>query len=120
LILATLATMAQQPRPVLEVTDITGGIGVSAYVTNVGDENASDVNMTIAITGGVLGLINFSETASTALLQPQESISSKATLFRLGQISITVTADASNADQVTRHATGLLLGPFVMRVSIAP
>ena len=40
----------------------------------------------------------------------------KAKLFRFGKIHITVTADASNADQVTKHATGFLLGPFVLKV----
>jgi hypothetical protein len=120
LILATLAEMAQQPRPVLEVTDIAGGLGVSATITNVGDANATDVNMTMKITGGLFDLIDTSKETSTTMLQPEESLGLKISLFRLGPISITVTADASNADQVTRHATAYLLGPFVFKVSVAP
>ena len=120
LILATLAEMAQQPRPVLEITTITGGLGVSAKVTNIGDDDASDVNVTIVVTGGLLKFINASKTTSSVILESQQAVVSKATLFRLGQISITVTADASNADQVTRHATGILLGPFVLNLLVVP
>jgi hypothetical protein len=41
-------------------------------------------------------------------------------LFRLGTISITVIADASNADEVMRQATGFLFGPFVLKVTLVP
>jgi hypothetical protein len=44
----------------------------------------------------------------------------KATLFRFGKIFITVTADASNAYQVTKHANGFLIGPFVLNVVSIP
>ncbi len=114
LILATLAEMAQQPRPVLEITNISGGLGVTAQITNIGDENARDVNATIVITGGLFGFINISSTSESAVLNPEDSMQAKAMLFRFGKILITVTADASNADQVTKHATGFLIGPFVL------
>jgi len=120
LILATLAEMAQRPRPVLEITSISGGLGITTQITNIGDENASDVNATIMITGGLFGFINVSSTSGTAVLTAQDSMQSKATLFRIGKISITVTADASNADQVTKHATGFLLGPFALKVVSTP
>lgn len=120
LILATLADMARQPRPVLEITTITGGLGISTTVTNIGDEDAHDVNVTIMVTGGVFKLMNKSQITSTVILPTQDTMESKAKLFRLGPISITVIADASNADQVTKHATGLLLGPFVLKLVLEP
>ncbi len=120
LILATLASMAIQPRPVLEIPSITGGLGVTSKVRNVGEVNASDVNLTISVTGGLLGLLHVSSSAETAVLQPQGSFESKATLFRLGNIEIGVSAVASNADQVTKHATGFLLGPFVLKLVVTP
>lgn len=120
LILATLAELAQQPRPVLVITEITGGLGISAQISNIGDEPASSVNVTITITGGLLGFINISKTTSSQILQPQDVITSKAMLLRLGQIYILVAADASNADKITKHATGFLLGPFVLNVSVSP
>jgi len=120
LILATLAEMAQQPRPVLEITSISGGLGITAQITNIGDENASDVNAKIVITGGLFRFINVSSTSESAILIPEYSMQAKATLFRFGKILITVTADASNADQVTKHANGFLIGPFVLKVVSTP
>jgi hypothetical protein len=123
LILATLAQMAQQPvqqRPVLEISSISGGLGVTAQINNIGDANASDVKATILITGGLFNLINVQSTSEQAVLNAQGSMQSKAMVFRLGKILITVAADASNADQVTKQATGFLLGPFVLEVVIAP
>jgi hypothetical protein len=120
LILATLAEMAQQPRPVLEITSISGGLGVTAQITNIGDENARDVNAGIVITGGLFGFINISSTSESAVLNPEDSMQAKAMLFRFGKILITVTADASNADQATKHAAGFLIGPFVLKVVSMP
>jgi hypothetical protein len=116
LIIATLAEMAQQPRPVLEITSISGGLNITAQITNIGDENASNVNAMIVITGGFFGFINVSSTSESAVINPEDSMQLKATLFGFGKIFITVTADASNAYQVTKHANGFLIGPFVLNV----
>lgn len=120
LILATLATMAQAPRPVLEITDITGGLGISTQITNIGDSDAIDVNATIGITGGLFGFINITATTSVPLLETQGTVPLKAKFFRLGRITITVIADALNTDQVTKQATGFVLGPFVLKVTSIP
>ncbi|MCX6661415.1 MAG: M28 family metallopeptidase [Euryarchaeota archaeon] len=120
LILATLAEMALQPRPVLEVSSISGGLGITTQVTNVGEVNASIVNVTISVTGGLLGLYAVSSTNGIDALPPLDSLQSKAKLFRIGNIQIGVTAGATNADEVTKHATGFLLGPFVLRLVITP
>jgi hypothetical protein len=120
LILATLAEMAIQPRPVLEISSISGGLGITTQVRNVGEVNASDVNVTIAITGGLLGRLDVSSTNGIEVLQPLGSLQSKAKLFRIGNINIGVSAVASNADQVTKHATGFLLGPFVLKLVVTP
>ena len=45
LILATLAEMAQQPRPVLEITNISGGLGITAQITNIGDDECKQMSM---------------------------------------------------------------------------
>jgi Peptidase family M28 len=97
LILATLTEMAIQPRPVLEISSIT-----------------------VAVTGGLFGLYDVSSTNGIELLSPLQSFQSKARLFRLGNIQIGVTAGATNADQVTKHATGFLLGPFVLKLVVTP
>lgn len=120
LILATLAEMALQPRPVLEISSIAGGLGITTKVTNVGEINASNVNVTIAVTGGLFGLYEASLINGIEELPPLESLQSKANLFRIGTIEIGVTAGATNADQVTRHANGFLLGPFVLKLVVTP
>jgi hypothetical protein len=120
LILATLAEMALQPRPVLEISSISGGLGITTQVRNVGDVNASNVNVTISVTGGLLGLLDVASTNGIDVLPPLDSLQSKTNLFRIGTIAIGVTAGASNADQVTKHATGFLLGPFVLKLVITP
>jgi hypothetical protein len=120
LILATLATMAQAPRPVLEIADIAGGLGISTRITNIGDSDAIDVNATIGITGGFFGFMNITATTSVPLLETQGTVPLKAKFLRFGRITITVVADASNTDQVTKQATGFVLGPFVLRVTGIP
>jgi hypothetical protein len=120
LILATLASMAQAPRPVLEIADIAGGFGITTQINNIGDSDAIDVNATIGITGGLFGFINISVTSSVPLLVFQGTLPIKAKFFRLGPITITVVADASNTDQVTKQATGFVFGPFVMKVTNLP
>jgi aminopeptidase YwaD len=120
LILATLAELALQPRPVLAIKSISGGIGITAQVTNIGDLNASDVHVTMLVTGGLFRFINSSSSSETALLKPQETLPVKAMLLRFGAIRISVTATASNAEQVTKRATAFLLGPFVRNIVINP
>jgi len=120
LILATLAEMAQQPRPVLEITSISAGLGVTAQITNVGSDNATDVNLIIVITGGLFKFINISSTSQSAVVNPDSSIQVKTMLFRFGKIYITVTADASNADQTTKHAEGFVIGPLVFNLVDLP
>jgi hypothetical protein len=78
------------------------------------------VNVTISVTGGLLGLYDVSSTNGIDALPPLDSLQSKAKLFRIGNIQIGVTAGATNADEVTKHATGFLLGPFVLRLVITP
>jgi hypothetical protein len=120
LILATLAEMAQQSRPVLEITDISGGFGVTAYFTNIGDETATDVGARIVITGGLFGFVNKSSTTEIAVINPEGSAQLNTMLFTFGKIHITATVDASNADQTTKHAVGFIIGPVVFNLVNLP
>jgi hypothetical protein len=120
LILATLAEMALQPRPVLEISNISGGFGIRTQISNIGDDNASDVNVTMMITGGLFGLVDKTFTYESTLLASQDSIQLKAWFIGIGTIEINVIAVASNADQATKHATGFLIGPFVLKVVNTP
>lgn len=120
LILATLAEMSLQPRPVLEIKSITGGFGVTSQVINTGDVSAEDVTGEIEITGGLFGYVNVLASGETEELPPDDTLQVKARLFRIGKIEIQCTASASNADQVTKRASGFLLGPLVLNVVYIP
>ena len=55
-----------------------------------------------------MGLINASLESGTPLLEPEKEIHERILLFRLGKIEIIVTADASNAEKVTRKVNAAL------------
>lgn len=120
LILATLAELALEPRPVLLIGSILGGLGITAQVSNIGDVDAYDVHATLLVAGGVFGFINISSTSQTESLKLDERLQVKVIPFRFGPIRISVTATSSNAENVTKHATGFLIGPFVRNIVITP
>lgn len=117
LILATLASMALEPQPLLRISEITGSLGVHATITNIGDVDAENISVTMRITGGLLRQLNRSTTATGDVLLVHQSLSVKALLFRFGPIAILVTAEASNAGKAVQQATGFVVGPFVLRVT---
>lgn len=118
LILATLAEMASQPRPILEIISISGGLGITTEVRNRGSVSATDAEVNIVITGGLFGFIDVSSKVAQEILLPDDVMQGTARVFRFGPIDITATATASNANQVIQHATGFLFGPFVFKIVI--
>jgi hypothetical protein len=85
----------------LEIDGIVGHIGaVVVAVTNVGDTVAEDIIITISVEGGILGKIDIYHECGF--------------IIGFGQVEITVTASASNADEVTRTLNGLVIGPFII------
>jgi len=120
LILATLAELALQPRPILTVGGLLGGLGVTAQVANIGDVDAYDVHATLLVTGGLFGFINISSTSQTEYLTPEERLQLKVIPFRFGPIHISIFVTSSNAEQAIKSATGFLIGPFVRNIVITP
>ncbi len=120
LILATLAQMALQPRPVLEIKSITGGFGVTSQIVNRGEVNAEEVTGKLEITGGLFGFVNVTTSNSIAQLTSDDTLEVQARLFRIGKIEIKCSASASNTDQVNKRASGFLLGPLVLNVVYIP
>lgn len=101
----------------LSITDLTGPIGVSTGVKNIGENPATNVEYELTVTGGILGRVNVSVNDSVAELaiDAEEPISS-GMFFGLGAIDITVTAVADNADEVEKTASAFLLGLFVIGI----
>ena len=108
----------------LEIDEVVGNMGaVAVAVTNVGDTVAEDITITISVEGGILGKIDIYHECSGCsqcgtTLDPgaikTESTLEEGYIIGFGQVEITITTSASNADEVTRTLNGLVIGPFII------
>jgi hypothetical protein len=73
--------------------EIKGGLGVTAVVTNIGVEEVSDVNVTLQVHGGMLGMINQSATGTFDIPAGVAKTVSTGMFFGLGKLMITATVD---------------------------
>ena len=104
-----------EPKPKLEITiNSEFGLGVSAVIKNTGDADAdaTDVDYTMTITGGILDFIDVevSDTIATIAEGGEEEISS-GMFFGLGAIDITVEATCaeSSSDEETAEGTQIII-----------
>lgn len=98
--------------PIIEITSIEGGFGVSINIENTGTGDATDIQWIINIEGGLILLSGHKEGTIPTLIAG-DSISIK-TGFVFGFGSVTITASAAD---VTSTATGTIIGPFVINVN---
>lgn len=91
-----LAELEGASAPFIEIDSISGGMGVSATIKNTGTADATDVEWTLIINGGMLGMINkeISGTISNLAVGAETTISS-GLIVGLGAIEITATADTA-------------------------
>jgi len=101
----------------LSILNIKGPIGINADVKNIGVNNASNLEWSIAVTGGLLKLVNKTATGTAASLAAgaTEPIS-LGMFFGFGKISIVIIARASNAVEVSTTKSAFLLGPLVIGI----
>ena len=96
--------------PFLEIEPISGGIGISAVITNTGDAAATDVEWTITVTGGIFDLINVTATDVLSFLDIDASETVKTGLFLgLGPIAITVEATTPSTIKATAEVEGKII-----------
>jgi hypothetical protein len=101
----------------LAIGNIKGPMGIKADVQNIGADNATDVQWSITVTGGVLNRVNAIVTGTTASLLAGESVPLWVwTFFGLGTITIIITAEAKNANQISSTKSAFLLGSFVFGI----
>jgi hypothetical protein len=98
---------------VLDLT-IAGGIGVLVSAKNVGVLTAINMTTTVAITGGILGLIDINFDMSTDMVEPGDIVSVKGVPLGLGPITILATTKAENAAEVSKNATAIVFLIFVI------
>jgi hypothetical protein len=93
--------------PKLEITKISGGIGVSATIGNTGDAPATNVQWTIKVTGGILGRIDVNGNGTIASLAVGGEGSGKTKMILgLGTISVQVTATCDEGSTATLTKAG--------------
>jgi hypothetical protein len=111
----------QPAHPVLEIGEITGGIGkVSAVIKNVGEADATDVDWNISVTGGLIGRINIDTGATIASLAIGEetTVTTEGFILGLGSLDIDVVASCAKAVPTTveKTATGKVLLFFILGI----
>ena len=107
--------------PAIEIGEITGGIGkVSAVISNVGEADATDVDWSISVTGGLLGRIDIETngTITSLAIGEEVTVSTEGFILGLGTIDIVVTASCAEAipTSVEKTATGKVLIFFVLGI----
>jgi len=99
--------------PVLEIRQMNGGISkVSAKIKNNGDAPASQVNWSISIKGGILGLIDVTVSGTVSSLNINEEViidTNDASIVGFGLVDITVTAETTGAPVASDTVKGLVL-----------
>jgi hypothetical protein len=88
-VIPVVLELQTEPGPAFDITSITGGFGVKITFSNVGDANASGINIDMQIKGGIFYLINKKVTDSLQILAPGKEYSVSSGLFLgLGDITI--------------------------------
>lgn len=98
--------------PILDIISIAGGLGVTATIKNIGTGAATDVELSLRVTGGILGLINKNESATVASLAiDEETTISTGMVLGLGAVEIvaTVTCAEGSSDEETTDGTQIII-----------
>ncbi|HWR27576.1 MAG TPA: hypothetical protein VN377_03955, partial [Candidatus Thermoplasmatota archaeon] len=101
----------------LSIGNIKGPMGIKADVSNIGANDATNVQWSIAVTGGLLKRVNVSNPGTVAALAAGTSTPISLPAFiGFGKISIVITAKAQNANEVSATKSAFLLGLFVIGI----
>ncbi|MCK4416425.1 MAG: hypothetical protein KAU84_04655, partial [Thermoplasmatales archaeon] len=101
----------------LSIINVKGPIGVNAEIKNAGEADASNLEYTTTVTGGILKLINKTVPGSKTTLAPgaTEAIGS-GLILGFGKIAIEITANADNAAEVVVTKSAFVLGILVIGI----
>jgi hypothetical protein len=88
----------QASFPIIEISSISGGIGVNALIKNTGTGDADDLTYNIVATGGILGLINSEDSGIISIPAGEETTITLQTIIGLGPITISVTAGLASLE----------------------
>ncbi|MFW6121070.1 MAG: hypothetical protein ACOC80_09265 [Petrotogales bacterium] len=112
-----MGAIVEGEKTELSIINVEGPIGVKADIKNIGEVAANNLEWSMTITGGTLGMVNMSNSGTETELAPGETKPiSSGLIVGLGPITINITADASTAFEVSTTKTGVILGPFVFGI----
>ncbi len=119
-----LDNIAETPTfPILSLGSFTkAGLGkVSIPVANIGSADATNVSVTITVTGGILSRINKTKTETIASLamNGEATITTDGMIFGLGTITLSATASCAEAQppQVSKTGTGKVFIVFLRNIA---
>ena len=92
----------------LSIISITGPIGVTATIKNIGDAEATTVDWSVKVTGGIAGRINKEGNGTEATLGVGAEVKGKSgIIFGFGKIAVVATASCAEGSSDTENANGL-------------
>lgn len=96
--------------------NISGGFAsVKASIENTGDDNISDIDWSITVRGGLLGMINITSTGNIDTLASDSSVLKRAfPVLGFGKIEATMTVTIPDVGRIQETEEGFILGVFVV------
>ena len=93
-------------------------VGNKVILRNIGDADAYATSLIIEIKGGLIGLIDKTTEHMIGILPvSEETVFGYPFIFGLGRITITISAIAGNANELTAIIKGFAIGPFIFMLS---
>ena len=83
-------------RPIITIGEISGGVGVTVEVENIGDADAEDVPYTLTATGGLLGMINKQAEGTISVAAGSSTSVSLPMIIGLGAVTIEVSVESAS------------------------
>lgn len=87
-----------------------GPLGLSVKITNVGNITTNNIKWSIAMKGGIRGMINVTLEDTQLKLQPRESLTQRIPRLGFGPVSIQVLVQPSDAGRVVKNVNAYLFG----------
>ena len=101
-------------QPALEITEIKGGFGVSATVKNSGTADATNIDWSIKLSGGLV-ILGKEKTGTIASLAPETTETIKSgLLLGFGKPTITIIAECDEGATANATASGTLFLFFLL------
>lgn len=103
-------------KDVLKIVKVAGGfMNVKMVLENIGNTNLTNINWTMSVKGGKMGMINFNRLGTIETLSAGKSKTVRALpIFGLGEVDVVATAtmEGMNILQIKKH--GIVFGPIVI------